>query len=87
MSRDFIRDPGRNRYQSGRRRLLLSPIFKWFAGDFIRAAGSVQAFVARYITDDPVLRREIASPATALGYLGYDWSLNAAPAGRAAPGR
>ena len=87
VTRNFIRDPGRNRYDAGRQRLSLSPIFKWFGGDFVRVAGSVPAFVARYITDDPILRQEIAAPATGLDYLGYDWSLNVAPAGRAAPAR
>jgi len=87
VTRNFLRDPSRNRYDAARHRLSLSPIFKWFGGDFIRAAGSIPAFVARYITDDPVLRREIAAPVTGLDYLGYDWSLNAAPAGHAVPAR
>jgi len=45
----------------------LSALFNWYADDFVRAAGTVPAFVARY-------RTLPAQPH--IEYLDYDWSLN-----------
>ena len=50
-------------------------IFKWYDDEFVRAAGSVQRYIARYV-NDPVLARELEADAYAIGYLPYDWSLN-----------
>ena len=41
----------------------------------MRAAGSVQRYIARYV-NDPVLARELEADAYAIGYLPYDWLLN-----------
>jgi hypothetical protein len=45
----------------------LSQIFNWYADDFVKAAGSVPAFVGRY--------RKLP-PGAHLAYLEYDWALN-----------
>ncbi|HJZ87255.1 MAG TPA: DUF547 domain-containing protein [Polyangia bacterium] len=67
-ARTFLHDRSKNRYDPAARTLYLSSIFKWFADDFVKAAGSVQTFVARWL--------EGAGAAQKIEYLDYDWSLN-----------
>jgi hypothetical protein len=50
-------------------------IFHWFEKDFVNAAGSVLAYIARYV-DDPELAKELMQPDYRIEYLDYDWSLN-----------
>lgn len=64
----------------GGRGVEVSSIFKWFGEDFAPlAAGNekrgVLAFLAAH-TDDPGLLARLRDPATSLGYLDYDWTLN-----------
>ncbi|HEX9426230.1 MAG TPA: DUF547 domain-containing protein [Candidatus Polarisedimenticolia bacterium] len=79
----FLGDPANVRVERGG--LLVPKLLDWYGSDFIAsgwrgAAPTVAAYVARYSP------REIAAFITArggrpaLGYHGYDWSLNAAPA-------
>jgi len=71
QGRTFLRDPAKNRFDAARKRLLLSPIFKWFREDFEAAAGSLPAFVARYL-DTP----GVSAPDVTVEFLDYDWALN-----------
>lgn len=73
-SRLFVRDTTKNRYDSADRTLYLSMIFKWFEGDFKRAAGSVSSFVARYA--DPAIAPALGKGEVHVQYLEYDWGLN-----------
>jgi len=53
-------------------RFRVSKLFKWYAQDFVREAGSVGAYLARY-------HRKWAGElgeAKDLGFLGYSWTLN-----------
>ncbi|HKK15897.1 MAG TPA: DUF547 domain-containing protein [Gammaproteobacteria bacterium] len=75
-TRRFLQDPERNRYIADEQRLELSSLFKWYGEDFKKAAGSIENFVAPYISDDPGTRKAITSNHTATGFLDYDWSLN-----------
>lgn len=78
VARAFINDPTRNRFDRKQRIASVSKIFDWFEEDFVRAAGSILAYVARYI-DDPVLAKELAQPGYRVEFLDYDWSLNGIP--------
>ncbi len=78
VARAFINDPMRNRFDRKQRIASVSKIFDWFEEDFVRAAGSILAYVARYI-DDPVLAKELAQPGYRVEFLDYDWSLNGIP--------
>lgn len=73
---NFLGDPERNRYHAERRRLELSPIFNWFQDDFVTAAGSIQAYVAPYVSADPQVRVLLQNKGASISYLDYDWSLN-----------
>ena len=87
----FLADPKRGlRFDLEHKELSVSPIFKWYAGDFTgnsSGAGSLWArakatvsggelldFVARYAPDD--VAQAIRENRPALHYFSYDWSLN-----------
>lgn len=71
QAREFLNDATRNRVDAAGKVLYLSAIFDWFASDFEAAAGSVPAYVARYVdlggADASAFRVE---------HLTYDWALN-----------
>ncbi|MCG8325711.1 MAG: DUF547 domain-containing protein, partial [Thiotrichales bacterium] len=81
-TRLFLTDPERNRYNAGSKQLEVSSIFKWYRQDFVTAAGSVEAYVAPYISGDPevvkLLKSSSGNSFTRINvrYLDYDWSLN-----------
>ncbi len=69
----FLRDPARNHLDG--QSAALSKIFEWFAADFINSAGSVVAFVRRFVPED---KQSLLPPTDSeLHYLEYDWTLNA----------
>jgi hypothetical protein len=75
VARAFINDPTRNRFDREKKVAYLSMIFKWFGSDFSAAAGSVLAYIARYV-DDSELANELLQPGYHIEFLEYDWSLN-----------
>ncbi len=77
--RAWLADPARNRFDAEKRKLEVSQLFNWFAADFERDAGSVQAWIARYAPPEHAdwLR---AARAPRLDYLEYSWRLNDASA-------
>ena len=75
-ARSFLMDEERNRYDKDKNLLEISSLFKWYHDDFEQAAGSIQAFIAPYITDESGLRNHIAENKPAIHYLDYDWNLN-----------
>lgn len=74
-ARAFINDPTRNQFDRKQRVASVSKIFDWFEEDFVASAGSILAFVARYV-DDPTLAKELTQPGYRVEFLEYDWSLN-----------
>ena len=78
VARAFINDPTRNQFDRKRKVASLSKIFDWFAEDFVAAAGSTLAYVARYIRD-PELARDLVESDYRIEFLEYDWSLNGIP--------
>ncbi len=73
---NFMRDTERNRFNAEKNKIEISKIFKWYKKDFKSSAGSVNAFVAPFMTDDVEVRTLIANKETKIHYLDYDWSLN-----------
>lgn len=78
QARVFLGDATKNRFDAATSRLQLSAIFDWFADDFVSAAGSLPAYVARYRED---VRAALgasggSSPDVAVSFLDYDWALN-----------
>ena len=71
----FINDPTRNRFDPERRIAFLSKIFEWYADDFVAAGGSLQRYLARFVSDaavQDVLRKDEFEIRT----VDYDWDLN-----------
>jgi hypothetical protein len=71
-TRRFVNDPMRNRIDQ--QPLALSMIFKWFAQDFIDAAGSVKGFLQRFVAEEK--KSVLASSSGDPQYLEYNWTLN-----------
>jgi hypothetical protein len=77
-ARAFSNDPVRNRFVLDQ--VAVSPIFQWFAQDFIDQAGSVPKFLLRYVAEE---KKAILESFTGdLQYLEYNWTLNAQPGQR-----
>ena len=75
--RRFLSDRSRNRADD--KGLWVSRIFDWYADDFEKQAGSVQAWLAPYadlLSDNAKVRADVRDASLRLHYLEYDWSLN-----------
>lgn len=74
--RAWLADTRRNRFDPEKNVIEVSQIFDWFGEDFVRDAGSVEAWIARYAP------AEVAKWLTTEGveprkrYLDYSWRLN-----------
>lgn len=74
----FINDKSRNRFDLENKTAYLSKIFDWFEDDFVKHSGTVQNFIALYVTDKHV-SNALANNEFQIEYLEYDWSLNGIP--------
>jgi hypothetical protein len=74
-ARAFANDGARNRYDVKRKMAFLSSIFDWYEADFVRAAGSAQKYLARYVSD-PAAAELLARDGFEVRFLDYDWDLN-----------
>ncbi len=74
-TRAFANDGTRNRYDPVRQIAFLSRIFDWYEADFVRAAGSTQKYLARYVSD-PAVREILARDGFEVRFVDYDWDLN-----------
>lgn len=66
--RAFLATPGKNAVEPDRKRVRLSPIFKWYAGDFAKSAGSVLGYLK--------LHGLAVDESFSIAYTTYDWTLN-----------
>lgn len=71
----FINDHTRNRFDLERRIAYLSMIFDWYADEFIKAGGSVQRYLARFV-DDPEVQESLRAGEFELRFVEHDWGLN-----------
>ena len=78
VTRSFINDPSRNRFDRKNKVAHLSKIFDWFKKDFKQHSGSVQKYVAQFV-NDPALAKELGNNEYRIKFLKYDWSLNGKP--------
>lgn len=72
QARQFLAETNKNRVSAAERTIYLSPIFKWFAGDFEKSHGSVTAALRPYWAGNV-----LATDGFRIRYTDYDWSLNA----------
>ena len=72
QGKQFLAETAKNRVEAAEHTVYLSPIFKWYAGDFEKKSGSVLAALKPYWPAKPVAGYEEFE----IRYTGYDWSLN-----------
>ncbi len=83
----FLKNPLRFRVDRKKKRVYLSPIFKWFGEDFIRTYGTdhkfrnydkderaVLNFVSGYLSEE--IQNYLTDQELSVKHLDYDWSLN-----------
>lgn len=70
QGRAYLNDFRRNRIDRTGNRLTLSPVFRWYNEDFVKRAGSLEAYVK------PYLSAELGSRDFSIRYGSYDWALN-----------
>lgn len=77
-ARVFINDPTRNRFDPDAHVAWLSTIFVWYQEEFVKDAGSLLRYVAKYVAD-PKLADELITLPYREKFLEYDWRLNGTP--------
>jgi hypothetical protein len=70
----FLSDRTRNRYDAPARRLAVSAIFDWYAGDF--SGGDIAGFLVRYAGALGAGPDELSGGRIGIEFLDYDWRLN-----------
>ncbi|MGJ8644255.1 MAG: DUF547 domain-containing protein [Luteolibacter sp.] len=74
QARIFLNDKSKNRVDRKSGVLYLSSIFDWFKGDFVNKSGSVEKFIAPYLSASD--RKAVESGNLKVKYTNYDWNLN-----------
>lgn len=72
----FLRDTSRNKIDLQQKNLQLSPVLQTVAVDLQRDGITVGKWVAPYISDDEVVRKELTDGKYKVSHLDYDWDLN-----------
>lgn len=75
---DFINNKTLNRFDIQTKTARISKIFDWFEDDFARHSGTLQNYLALYVTDQKI-SNALANGEFKIEYLEYDWSLNGIP--------
>lgn len=78
QARLFVEDESKNAYDLDGGKASISKIFDWFEDDFVAEAGSVQRYIARFVSDD-ALRDALNAERLEVRHMKYDWSLNGSP--------
>jgi len=71
QAKQFLAETTKNRVDAANRTVYLSPIFKWYGGDFEKKSGSVLAALKPYWPG-----KAPATDGFKIRYTDYDWSLN-----------
>ncbi len=70
-TKETLNDPYFIRISKKNGKLLVSEIFKWYKGDFLKTHNTVKEYVERYLISSSDLS------SYKLGYYAYDWTINA----------
>jgi len=73
QAKQFLAASEKNRVDAAARTVFLSPIFKWYGGDFEKKSGSLLAALKPYW---PEQAAAVATDDFKISYTDYDWSLN-----------
>ena len=75
QAKAWLANDALNRYDRTATRVQISKLFEWFERDFLRAEGSVQAWLAKYAPDEHAAWIKKAKNLK-VEYLEYSWKLN-----------
>jgi len=73
-ARGFLADGFRNQINPASGTAKVSPIFKWFRGDFTQGGKTLGAFMAAY--SEPPVAEFLRKKGDDMDFLDYDWGLN-----------
>ena len=74
QGRLFLADKSKNHLDAKNKTLYLSQIFDWFKDDFTAKSGSVEKFIAPYVSEAD--RKLIERGGLSIKNTNYDWNLN-----------
>lgn len=74
QTRKFLKDSSKNRLDAKTKTLYLSSLFDWFKGDFVGQSGSVEKFIAPYMSGSD--RAIVEKGGLTIKSTDYSWSLN-----------
>ena len=74
QTRAFLGDSSKNRVDAKNKTLYLSSIFNWFKSDFVSKSGSVEKFIAPYLSAAD--KKAVADGGLSIKYTDYSWNLN-----------
>lgn len=77
QAKRFLKDALRNRIDLNSKTIYVSKIFDWYQGDFAKAAGSLERYLADFIDDDAI-KQMLLNKELKIEFMDYDWSLNEA---------
>lgn len=77
-ARRFVNNPAKNRFDLEAGEAEVSKIFSWYEDEFERSAGSLAAYLARYVADEEIASA-LADDELEIRFARYDWSLNGTP--------
>ena len=74
----FLQDPRKNNFESKKKELHLSSIFKWYGEDFENSKkfGPLNTFIAKRISAEESDRKLISAGQVTVDFKDYDWNLN-----------
>ncbi|HTL12983.1 MAG TPA: DUF547 domain-containing protein [Bdellovibrionota bacterium] len=75
----FLATPTGGRLDAASRRILVSPLFSWYAVDFGEGDAGLRAFLKKRISASDQDRKLLADPKIPIRYLNFDWGLDDAP--------
>lgn len=73
---NFLSDPGRNRFNTQKKRFEISPVFRWYEEDFKAVYGSISRLLHVYGDCLQLSAGEADVSDVPIVYLDFDWALN-----------
>ena len=74
QGRLFMATPHKNRVDAEKKTVYLSPVFKWFDKDFLKASGDLLSYVGPYFPQSPAV--DLKAGEYKIVFTDYDWTLN-----------
>jgi hypothetical protein len=73
---NFLSNTTKNKFEKNKKEIKLSKIFKWYGEDFKKKFGSIEKFIAKYLTSNSNDQKNIINEKFSLTWTDYDWKLN-----------